>query len=343
MEKVRSSNIELFRIVCMLLIICFHFSDHSVFNLSELPITIDWIVMDFARVGGAIGNCAFVLITGYFMYNKTITKERLFKTWFQIFVYSMGCGLIAYYYLGIGDLSFGRLFAMATPVIHSRYWFMSAFFITMLLSPYFNIMIAHMTKKDHKNMLIIYFALLSLIPCIIRDAGWFYASPIIGFFLFYFIGAYIGKYNIIGFKKNIYNLFSAILCIATMWMSSLIIKIYIPGENLFHFIWDQRLPLPILSAVFLFIFFKNISIPYNKVINILASTVFGCYLLHMGDLWSIFFRKIFNPEWSYGSGLLIIHMIVSAFFILGICAIIDILIKKIICNTEEYFVKTKVK
>lgn len=53
----RNLGIELFRIVCMLLIIAFHMSDHGVISInSDMPITGNWLTLAFARLGGAIGN-----------------------------------------------------------------------------------------------------------------------------------------------------------------------------------------------------------------------------------------------------------------------------------------------
>ena len=51
----RESNFELLRIVAIILIIAFHFSDHaSLIPTSEMPLNLDWMVMAFARVGGEL-------------------------------------------------------------------------------------------------------------------------------------------------------------------------------------------------------------------------------------------------------------------------------------------------
>lgn len=44
----RNLGIELFRIVCMLLIIAFHMSDHGVISInSAMPITGNWLTLAF--------------------------------------------------------------------------------------------------------------------------------------------------------------------------------------------------------------------------------------------------------------------------------------------------------
>lgn len=105
----RNLGIELFRIVCMLLIIAFHMSDHGVISIdSTMPITGNWLSLAFARLGGAIGNCAFVIIGGYLLCMKAFDSRRIIKLWLQTFFYSVVCGLIAFK-MGLIDVSIKKL------------------------------------------------------------------------------------------------------------------------------------------------------------------------------------------------------------------------------------------
>lgn len=52
----RYSNIEVFRIVAMVMIILFHCSDHAAIQINgTMPYSIDWFVLAFARIGGGSG------------------------------------------------------------------------------------------------------------------------------------------------------------------------------------------------------------------------------------------------------------------------------------------------
>ena len=67
----RRTNLELLRIVAMIMIVFHHLACHSSFLLDGLSIGRLWI--NLISIGGKIGVSLFVLITGYFM----IEKEKL--------------------------------------------------------------------------------------------------------------------------------------------------------------------------------------------------------------------------------------------------------------------------
>lgn len=77
--KVRSSNLELLRIVSMLLIIICHSSTHGGFALAEQVLWANKLFLQLITFGGELGVCCFILITGYFMINSTFKIKKLLK------------------------------------------------------------------------------------------------------------------------------------------------------------------------------------------------------------------------------------------------------------------------
>lgn len=68
----KNAEIEFLRIIAMFWIIAFHYADHGAVDmLMELVTISNWTILAVCRVGGGIGNCIFVLITGYMMWNKS--------------------------------------------------------------------------------------------------------------------------------------------------------------------------------------------------------------------------------------------------------------------------------
>lgn len=85
----RQSNIELLRIVAMLMIIAHHFVVHGGFEFSTDTITANRLWVQFIQMGGKIGVNIFVLISGYFLISTpTVKLEKVLKLWIQIFTYS---------------------------------------------------------------------------------------------------------------------------------------------------------------------------------------------------------------------------------------------------------------
>lgn len=97
MTHARQSNMELLRIVAMCMIIMFHFSDHNALQIKgTMDLCLDWLVLAFARIGGAFGNCVFVMLTGFFMWNKGLRLRNLFRLWQQVLFYSVGSAILCY-------------------------------------------------------------------------------------------------------------------------------------------------------------------------------------------------------------------------------------------------------
>ena len=90
--KVRESNLELFRIITMILIIAHHYVVNSGLTLADGPINTNLLSWQsiFLLLFGAWGktgiNC-FVLITGYFMCTSRITLKKFIKLLFEVMFY----------------------------------------------------------------------------------------------------------------------------------------------------------------------------------------------------------------------------------------------------------------
>ena len=48
----------------------------------------------------------------------------------------------------------------------------------------------------------------------------------------------------------------------------------------YFFVIDANKVLALLCSVVLFVFFKNLTIPSNRAINVIASSTFGVYIIH---------------------------------------------------------------
>lgn len=86
----RNTNIEILRIIAILLIVISHYSVHNVTNVKELSFGINKILLQMMTLGN-IGSELFMLITGYYLINSSKVKlSKLLKLWLQIIFYSVG-------------------------------------------------------------------------------------------------------------------------------------------------------------------------------------------------------------------------------------------------------------
>lgn len=97
-KKHRESNLELFRIITMLLIVAHHYV-----VLSDLPreimidpLSLKSIYLYIFGAWGKIGINCFVLITGYFMCTSRITLRKFVKLVGEVEFYSVAIYLMFY-------------------------------------------------------------------------------------------------------------------------------------------------------------------------------------------------------------------------------------------------------
>ena len=86
----------------------------------------------------------------------------------------------------------------------------------------------------------------------------------------------------------------------------------------------QTIPIFIISVLF-FIGFLNVKIKYNKVINVIATTTFGIYLIHDNSYVREFLWKVLFKNALFSKDILLIPyslcVIVVVFFI---CCLIEL-------------------
>lgn len=327
LHHLRQSNIELLRIVAMLLIVAHHFAAHSGFNYPLQNITINRLWIQFIQIGGKIGVDLFVLISGYFLISQqTIKTSKVIKLWGQIIFYSVTIFLI-FTVCGIEPFGIIGIIEHIAPVTFSQWWFVSTYFVLYLLFPYINRLLYTFDRKQYVLFLAVLLLFWSVIPSFTGQR--FESNTLIWFFVLYAVAGYIKLFD---FKtdlscRKLFGISFAFLILT--FLSAVIFDIIgtkIPSVGIHAtFFYDmQRLPILIVS-VLTFVGFTKLNIGYHKLINITASTTFGVYLIHDYRYMRPFiWNMIFNNAAYAESNLLIPHsLLVIAIVFIG-CSIIEL-------------------
>ena len=160
MKNQRQSNIELLRIVAMLMIIAHHVAVHSGFAFPSGSISFNRLWIQFIQMGGKIGVNIFVLISGYFLVRADGVKtNKVIKLWLQIFTYSI-ITFFVIVFVSPQSFSIRALIENALPITYYKWWFVSAYFVLYLLSPYINKLLNSLDKKSYQRLLVLLFFLL---------------------------------------------------------------------------------------------------------------------------------------------------------------------------------------
>lgn len=318
----RKSNIELLRIIAMIMIIAHHYCLYGGWSKVS-GLSINNAILDFLVIGGKIGVAIFVLISGYFGINSEFKIKKLINTVLQVLFYSILFGLLNIIIDGwVGWKAFIKI---CLPITFSVYWFITVYCILYLISPYINKVIRILNKKEFIKLLLIMGILSCGVITTILKPNRGFGSLFIFVFL-YILGAYINTYY--NGKHIKYSLLISIFFYFLIFASQLLFEAFIPNY-VNYFIDLTSLPI-IACAIFMLLGFKELEVE-SKVINTISSATFGVYLIHENTYVRPFiWQKVFKNYLFYSKSTLFLHAIVCIIITMIICTIIELMRKRYI-------------
>ena len=313
--KERNSNFELFRIILMLLIIAHHYVVNSgLTNLYDFNhITGNMVFLQlFGMFGKTVINC-FSLITGYFMIASRITVRKFLKTYLEIKFYSLVFYLI-FLFSGYELFSVKKLIKTVFNVVYGvGNGYTGTYMIFFLFIPFLNVLAINLTKSQYEKLLVLslfYFTVIStfFLHDTFNFTGWMMVC--------YFIGGYIRLYPNSFFNEKKIAVIG--LSISLILMSASIIGVDFIGARLGfiaydHMVVDSHKFLALTCSVFSFLFFKNLNLRHNRIINQIASSTFGILLIHANSdaMRRFLWQNLLKNTTFYDSNILILHAFLS--------------------------------
>lgn len=280
-KKERNSNLELYRIICMLMIIAHHFVVNSGLTSADGPITSNpnapstLYLLLFGMWGKTGINC-FLMITGYFMCKSDITVRKFLKLLLAIYFYKIVIYAI-FLVTGIETLSMTYLIKLIMPVWGFNQNFACCFLGFYLTIPFLNILIRNMTQRQHQLLILLLLTMYTFLGSI---PGFRVAMNYVTWFgIIYFVASYLRLYPFpMSDNKRLWGLISLSSILLAMG-SVILLNAIIQGTG-FFFVADANKIFALVVAVSTFMWFKNINIPQSKFINAIGGSTFGVLLIH---------------------------------------------------------------
>ena len=336
MNKIRNSNIELLRIISIIMIVFSHYCVHGMgsSNISNLSVSVNRFILEIFTLGN-FGSILFVLISGYYLFESQKVKlKKLLRLIFQILFYSVTIYLI-FCLIGTKTFSIKTLIKSALPITFKDYWFATVYIVLYIFHPFINKMLNSLTRKEH----LIFIYLMIFIFSILRalTSADYYGNELIQFVMFYSIGAYFGKYpdNYFKDKRKSYrlmfiSLFLLIISVIGFDLVGTKIKIF-NGYSIN--LLSRVSPFVILFCISLFNIFANKKVCESKFINYSSTLIFGVYLISDNKyIRPILWNNIFRCKEYITSENLIIHMIGAISLTIISCLLIEMIRKYLIEN-----------
>lgn len=297
MRGMRSSNLELYRIVTMFGIVAYHLALYTGLTQEayDNPLSLRSAFILWFGGWGKTGINAFVLITGYFMCLKTFSIKKIINliatvSVYSVILYFVGC------FTNVCEVSIkGFLTALFSFSYGINSAFIPSFLILYLCIPLINRGLKVLTHYQYLVFLIFSVVVFSVLPSLtininIGCVGWYV--------IVYAVGAYVRLHSTkILESKRIWGtlalmslVVSALSMVAGVWLGSKVDKILV-----YYWIFPSEKILAFLVAFTSFMYFKNLNVKNQDWINIIGTSTFSIYLIHDGALGGL--RQAFWNSW----------------------------------------------
>lgn len=329
----RSSNIELLRIVAMLAIVAHHYVVNStVWELFDpFRPTANSIFLQLWGMWGKAAINVFVLITGYFMCQSRLTAKRYLKILLQIIFYSWVMWFVltafGYEHLSLGG-AVKRLYCHYILTCQDN-GFVPAFMWMYLLIPALNVYLRGASKKNLYGTLGVLVVMFSLCGTILNANVYHH---VFWYATLYLAGAAIRMYPFRWMNCNKICICLLVASVAAAWCSVVSLNFMVqwlgrPIRALYFFVSDSHKILALSTALFMFLVFKNWKVPQSRFVNAVASTTFGVLLIHAATdgmrkwLWQDFINV--PGAYSFSLPALVAYSVVTMIGVFAVCSVLD--------------------
>lgn len=196
--KNRNANVEILRIIAMLMVVSLHTFGKGVAGGGELcPGHFLYIPMWLVK---ALCYCAvdvFYFVSAWYLCRQAFRWGRILRLWCVIVFYSVGIWGICVA-AGIVDFSFYSLLTSCMPIAFRKYGFATGYLGMCFTAPILNILYGKLTQKEHLKVVMVLLLLSAIYPML---TGWqiifFQEGNTYGLALvIYSIAAYMRKYGV---------------------------------------------------------------------------------------------------------------------------------------------------
>ncbi|MBE5934482.1 MAG: acyltransferase [Lachnospiraceae bacterium] len=308
-KKVRESGLELGRMIIMFQIVFLHVCTYGNYagaskaagGIHEFLFYLIWLMCR-----GPV--LLLIMIMGYFTVTKQQTVKQTFpkikSLYLPMIFYSIFLHIAALIVDRVSDFevftTYGKsdLISAFVPFTHRTWYFLTLYIMVLIVTPYLNMVLQKISKQEYLTLL----GILGFMFCIWQPlsklpltSGVFQTIKVFtteggksyyDFLFAYIIGGYLRLHFKEPFKKNWHNL-------------AAFIGLGVFNTGLCFIYEDYKRVVPfndnlivLIQCIFFIIFFKNLKIQ-SRVINAMAATNLGIYMIHEQPQ----FRRIIWKDW----------------------------------------------
>lgn len=350
----RDSSFELLRIVAMLMIVASHATQHSQagdFSLLLQPLGINTAATYLLGTYGQLGVCLFVIISSWFLCGKSgIRAEKAVRLYAQ----TMLCSLAIFALVKIGGFEPVGIKELAKALLTPAwggYWFIRTYLLFYIVMPFLQHYVQGADERTHGKLALV---LVMMIPTL----HFFFPTGS----EFGLVGDFVCIFVAVSYLKRREGNFLERHCVATfvgllaLMQASLFAVHFLCGkfgigaerekQILLH-IYASRHVFTMTLAMSLFYVFKQyVRIGHSRLINAVAGTTFGVYILHENPLFHAYGENgltetsLLFEQWLHvgahfaGDAFYPLYFAACVLGVFAVCSAVEFL-RQLLCRAAE--------
>lgn len=328
----RNLGIDFMRILSMLFVIMTHMNGQGGLLGQAQPGSFKFWILSAVQILTICCVNLYGLTTGYLMCDKPFRLSRVVKLWVTTVFWSVAVSCLLFQVFP-ETRNFEEMVSMFLPILRGRYWFFTAYFVVMMISPALNLVIHSLTKGQFRLLLAALFLIFGVIPVgslgydVLRISGGSHFSWMI---VLYVIGGYLRRFPI-GKEGGVYPWLLGYFLFAA---AHLLYKYAVMAVGLTGFadlLLTYPSPLVVGESICLFLYFKDAfsGVSENgvlaKLIRFAAPGVYSTYVIHVHPkvFWNSHIIALFRA-WDNWSVLAVCAaMVGTAAALFTVCVCLD--------------------
>ena len=331
-KSIRKSNIELLKIIAMVIICFSHVINPIVYSLglgNDFSLNpINWI-FSFIKNSGWLGDFIFITCSCYFLYEyRKISWKKMIlyylSTYFELIFFWIICTICG------ATITKELTIKTFTSFILTEHWFVLVYIGFLACVPLLNLIVDKLNRKQHFIINIITLVITTILQVLILfgvlpfEADYKFTAFIFLFFIISY-GRKYGNYLFMKEHDTKTNLIVAILSIVG-WYGFIALfnciginspEMFSSSLNIVYF----YSPIFYFLSISLFLLFKDLKVKDSKAINFISSLSLLFYVGHQNEFTKFFAdQPLFDFASSHTSGPILGILFVAGLvrFIFGI-------------------------
>lgn len=286
-KSTRNLGVDLLRVTAMLFVIIQHILGQGGVAAADI-LSEKGVVLHLLQILVYCAVDIYGITTGYMLCRKPFRLARLVNLWLTTVFWSVAVSCV--FFLAVPESrTFKEMVSMFLPILRGRYWFFTAYFVVMLVSPVLNVVIQSLNKRQFHLL----FAALFLIFCVVPVCSLGYDVLRINWgqhfswmSILYLIGGYLRYHGLPSLPQSCWLL--------GYFLSAAVHLLYIMGINLIGLhnfgglLLTLTSPLIVAEAVCLFQWFRKLPIKVDgvagRLIRLVTPGIYSVYIIHVHPL-----------------------------------------------------------